>query len=345
MKTFFYLLTLLLSLSGFANHWIQQQVAEDLADVPLASFTSQEVLHLFEEMSEQGQQVQLYTIKNNRLSSRSSTRSDNWRNPHLDRYLLRLTQQHRLPDMKFIIRTDDGVATPFRLPIFAFAKFREAKNVCHFPDFEMLWELADRERNWIPSCQQRSQQHPWETKKAIGFFRGMSTGKWNPSLPDFGNDRVRLTIFSYHHPSLVDATVSQLWQSDLREYITTIGKEISGASIDTHFEYKYIFDVDGNASSYSRGRWILLSNSVLLKVMSDCSQWYHKALEPYVHFVPVKSDLSDLQDILEFLKSNDEKARQIATQGVTLGTQIFSYEMTDQYVLSLLYEYTKRMRH
>ncbi|HSX10430.1 MAG TPA: glycosyl transferase family 90 [Chlamydiales bacterium] len=344
MKCFFAFLVLSISLTASEYPWIRQQVNEDLADVPHRSFHSRDIRNLFGAMDKQGHQVLYYSIKNNQLVLRSSARQDGFRMPHIHNYLLGLAQRRKLPDTEFIIRYDDGVITPSPLPIFSFSKHRDAKNVCLFPDFEMLWELASRERSLLPVCQKLSALHPWKTKQPVGFFRGMSTGRWDPSLPDFGNDRVRLTIFSYQHPSLVDATISALWQSDLREYLASIGKEVTSASMETHFQYKYLFDVDGNASTYSRCRWILLSNSVLLKMMSGYSQWYYKALQPYVNFVPIKSDLSDLIDILKFLKTHDKEAHQIADDGTSLGNRIFSYDAVDQYVVTLLKEYSKRMR-
>ena len=192
----------------------------------------------------------------------------------------------------------------------------------------MLWELTDPER------ERYADQLPWEVKSPIAFFRGADTGL---------GDRLRLTLFSYHHPELVDATFNRVEQPEIRAQLDSLGKEICGASIEHHFRYKYLFDVDGNASSYSRCRWILLSNSLLLKMESDYCQWYYKALQPFVHFVPIRSDLSDLIDTLDFLKSHDTEARQIAEQGRGVARDLFSYDMVDRYVVTLLEEYSRCM--
>ena len=52
--------------------------------------------------------------------------------------------------------------------------------------------------------------------------------------------------------------------------------------------------------------------SVILKVaprqVAD-RMWYFDLLEPYVDHVPVKADLSDLEDQIRWCRNNDEKVK------------------------------------
>ena len=41
-------------------------------------------------------------------------------------------------------------------------------------------------------------------------------------------------------------------------------------------------------------------------------QWYYNLIKAYIHFVPLKEDLSDLIDQLQWVKSHDNEAKQIA---------------------------------
>jgi len=305
--------------------WISEQIAEDLSQC--APFSKRDLRTLFQNYNKAGQQALYCRIQRNRITWKSSDRSDSWRNPHIFAYFEQLSQCHRLPNIEFIILTDDGTDTSQPLPVFAFSKKRDAKNVCLFPDFEMFWDLTD------PKREQAIDRLSWENKTPIAFFRGADTGV---------EDRLRLTLFSYQHPELVDATFHRVEHSEVRALLESLGKQIVGASIEYHFRHKYLFDVDGYASTYSRCRWILLSNSLLLKVQSDYCQWYYKALQPFVHFVPIRRDLSDLIDTLAFLKSHDAEARQIAEQGRGVASELFSREVVDRYVITLLEEYANR---
>jgi hypothetical protein len=156
--------------------------------------------------------------------------------------------------------------------------------------------------------------------------------------------------FSYEYPDLVDATFSQLVQypkpvlKKMSTWLASLGKELDERPIDDHYAYKYLLDVDGNSCTYLRCRWILSSNSTLVKVMTDNTQWYYKALEPWRHYVPVAQDLSDLEKALLFLKDNDETALQIAENGQELSKAIFSQEEVDRYVVSLLTAYAKYIK-
>ena len=65
----------------------------------------------------------------------------------------------------------------------------------------------------------------------------------------------------------------------------------------------------------------------MLKVasISHFRQWYYDRLGPFVNFVPVQSDMSDLTEKLLWLHANDDKAHAIGQAGRAL-------------VLSLAYE-------
>ena len=66
-------------------------------------------------------------------------------------------------------------------------------------------------------------------------------------------------------------------------------------------DYKYIISIDGWLSSWMRGPNILQSNSVPLMVETLFQPLYFQAWIPYVHFVPVKADLSDLVSQIHWL--------------------------------------------
>lgn len=66
--------------------------------------------------------------------------------------------------------------------------------------------------------------------------------------------------------------------------------------------HKYILDIYGNTESWTRLPFIMLSGSVPLKVDSPYVQYFSKSLEPWKHYVPVKRDLSDLIEKIQWCK-------------------------------------------
>ena len=52
--------------------------------------------------------------------------------------------------------------------------------------------------------------------------------------------------------------------------------------------------------------------SVILLVETEWKIWYSDLLKPYVHYIPIKNDLSDIIDKIKWCRDNDEKCKEIA---------------------------------
>ena len=105
--------------------------------------------------------------------------------------------------------------------------------------------------------------------------------------------------------------------------------------------YKYILDIDGNSVSWTRLQYIMGGGSVALKVDSNNGQWYYGAIKPFEHYVPIKADFSDLNEKIEWLKNNDDKAQQIAKNGRDFVKNYMTHEAMNQYTIDLLKDYEK----
>lgn len=97
-------------------------------------------------------------------------------------------------------------------------------------------------------------------------------------------------------------------------------------SISDHIEYKYLISVDGNTAAWQRVPWIMQSGSVLLLVETEIEEWFYSDIHPWEHYVPVKADFSDLFERIEWLRNNDDEARQIAKRASVFARYHFSKE-------------------
>jgi hypothetical protein len=326
-------------------HWIDDQVAEDLSRLSSPRFSSSQLYSYFQTLSAQGVALLYGTIRDNVVSWIPSAQKDPPRNTALFAYFEMFASRWKLPDTDFIIAVGDGLATPPDFPLFTFSRTHALPNALLMPDVEMCREIAFPEINWISRCSTYSSRNRWEDKMPIAFFRGADTGFCEPHLPDFGNVRFRTCLFSLAHPDLVDARLCvALWPLIADAYATQLALPYERVPEKGHFRYKYLLDIDGHFSAYARSRWILLSNSVPLKIDSPYEQWYHRTLQPFVHFVPVKADLSDLAAQILALRADDRRARQIAEAGRFLGAEIFSPGYVNKYFHTLLWAYSKRIK-
>jgi len=167
---------------------------------------------------------------------------------------------------------------------------------------------------------------PWSEKKAGVSFRGALTGDRN----DFGfsnaqrkamTDTERCLHFPrcrlvYHNANstLVDAKLSDTYKK-----IPNVldGRQLAGASLDYKQaqSYKGIIMIEGNDIS-TGFKWALHSNSVVLTQKPTKSSWMmEELLEPWVHYIPLNEDLTDIEEKAQWIVDNDEAAQKIAHQG------------------------------
>jgi hypothetical protein len=66
---------------------------------------------------------------------------------------------------------------------------------------------------------------------------------------------------------------------------------------------------------------------------------------PWVHFVPVKHDLSDLIEKIEWLINNDEKAEEIANNGRSLYKKLYNIPNMIEDAASMYKRYAELMKY
>jgi hypothetical protein len=83
-------------------------------------------------------------------------------------------------------------------------------------------------------------------------------------------------------------------------------------------KYKYLVYVDGHCAACRYG-FMMRLGSVILKVaprqVAD-RMWYFPLLQPYVDHVPVKADLSDLEEKIRWCREHDDECRQIGENAI-----------------------------
>lgn len=90
---------------------------------------------------------------------------------------------------------------------------------------------------------------------------------------------------------------------------------------------KFAIDIDGFTNTWSNMLVRMHLGCCVLKVASQQGyrQWYYDRIKAWEHYVPVKADMSDLEDKLDWVRSNDKKAHEIALNG-----QMFARSLTPE---------------
>ena len=169
---------------------------------------------------------------------------------------------------------------------------------------------------------------PWSERIPTAVFRGASTGC---GVTIDTNPRLKISYLSTISPIdrsylMLDAGITK-WNLRPRKvmgnpYLQIIepyklpfwNKETNGLvkslSPQEQANYKYIVNVDGHVNAF-RLSLELSMGSVVLLADSKYRVWFRRYLIPYVNFVPVKEDLSNLFEQIKWCNDNDKKCEEI----------------------------------
>ncbi|BGP43474.1 hypothetical protein JCM10449v2_007509 [Rhodotorula kratochvilovae] len=135
-------------------------------------------------------------------------------------------------------------------------------------------------------------------------------------------------------------------RADLCEHLEGEMRFVPKATLEEMADNKYVMDVDGNAYS-ARFRAHLLSNQVPFKA-TIYEEHYSTRIQPWLHYVPVRVDYSDLYNILAFFDggldaqrsgNHDALAEEIAMAGREWAERFWRTEDMQAYLFRLLLEY------
>ncbi|GAA5821220.1 hypothetical protein JCM3770_006880 [Rhodotorula araucariae] len=127
-----------------------------------------------------------------------------------------------------------------------------------------------------------------------------------------GLNRAYMDVSFAGGPVQCDEETCKVMQ-ELIEFKPTMG-------LNDAYQYKYVMDVDGNGWSGRFHRLMSMKACVLKSTLFP--EWYGDRIQPWLHYVPVKVDYSDLYDILTFFRgtpdgkgAHDELAKKIGLAG------------------------------
>lgn len=279
----------------------------------------------------------------------------------IHKFLKTLLKNHNIPNVDFILFSSDmfpgvtnleGNEFIRQLPIFIMSKdvndVHEG-NFVLFPDLYMqkFWKKELRRVSRQVRKNYWSKEGSWNKKENKVFWRGATSSRnYSYELSNLDKiARLRLVTLSSLYPELIDAKFSiTTLNDDMSQFLNMIDGIKPVVKSPEHLPYKYLISVDGMTASWLRIPWILYSDSVLVKQESSIIQWFYPALKPYVHYVPVKEDLSDLFQQIEWMINNDDAVKQISINATKfIESQLMPKNIEKQMVL-VLKEYAKLQR-
>ena len=176
----------------------------------------------------------------------------------------------------------------------------------------------------------------WDAKKPIAVFRGTPTGCGTTTQT---NMRLKLSTMRTHD---IDVGVTSIpktkFKYDPKKGFSMVEKVPTVPFMDMtdQSKHKYIIHIDGNVAAY-RLLKSMLTKSAILKVEGDYILWIDHVLKPMKHYIPIKSDLSDLHEKLEWCKKHDDKVRKIAENGYLFAKKVLTRECVEDTFSKILW--------
>ena len=170
-------------------------------------------------------------------------------------------------------------------------------------------------------------QHPvaWIERINKAYWRGSASGFMPSDITKSPRIAVALACKNYEH--LFNVALVGGGGTELPSLLTKIGVLGEKEPQERILDYKYQIDIDGYSNAWVGFFLKLLTGSPVLKINSEFGyrQWYYWRLIPWVNYVPVNSNLSDLVTNLEALRNDVDLAKNIGARGRELALAL-TYE-------------------
>ncbi|KFD51719.1 hypothetical protein M513_07415 [Trichuris suis] len=224
---------------------------------------------------------------------------------------------------KFFLQTKDFLDIMY--PAWSFWKGGPA--IAPYPTGIGRWDLLRT------TLSKEAAMWPWEMKKSKGFFRGSRTNK----------NRDPLILLSRRRPDL-SSTLQYVGNTLLHCLKDTLGmKAVKELPFEYNCRFKYLFNSAGVAASF-RLRHLFLCRSLVFHIGDEWQEFFYSQLKPWVHYIPVKDDLSNVEELLQFARENDELVKQIADRGYNFIWDHLRMEDVECYWKTLLTRYATLLR-
>lgn len=133
---------------------------------------------------------------------------------------------------------------------------------------------------------------------------------WRGAIHFRDVERGRVALLQYAH---THANVTRDWL-DVQEI--NHREDPGHMELKDLAEYRYHIDIGGlSGTAWGGLRWKLCTGLLVFKVESWANDWWYDTLEPWRHYIPVRADVSDLQEQYQWTQDHPVETEEIARAG------------------------------
>uniref|UniRef100_A0A8C6UZK6 Protein O-glucosyltransferase 2 n=1 Tax=Neogobius melanostomus TaxID=47308 RepID=A0A8C6UZK6_9GOBI len=275
-----------------------------------------------------------YTIKNNKVYVKTFGEHVGFR-IFMDAILLSITRKVLLPDIEFFVNLGDWPlekrkSTDKIHPILSWCGSNNTRDIV-MPTYDLTESVLETMGRYVSLDMMSVQANtgpPWHQKNFSAFWRGR----------DSRQERLELVKLSRAHPQMLDAAFTNFFFFKHDESL--YGPLVKHVSFFDFFKYKYQINIDGTVAAY-RMPYLLAGDSVVLKQDSGYYEHFYSQLQPWEHYIPIRADLGDLLEKIQWAKDHDEEARRISQKGQQFARNHLMGDMVFCYYYKLFQKYAE----
>lgn len=186
---------------------------------------------------------------------------------------------------------------------------------------------------------------PYDRKAVAVIFSGSTTGAQIDEATALACDTPRLRAARvFEHQPGVDFRLPEIVQcrdDEARSILAGYGFcRRPRLTWQEQFQRRFLLSIDGNGATCSRVAIALASQCVLMKYDSDFSLYYFRAMQPYRHYLPVRTEADVLAHLDEEVKRPGRFAA-IARAGTALARRYLTRRRIEEYMALLIEEYAR----
>ena len=223
----------------------------------------------------------------------------------------------------------------FDTPTLVKSRARDSKNC-------VLFKL-NPSRHWAPCSIAKENDIRFRDKLPAVCWRGVTTGLWSDDADvEINSSRFHLMKqWSESSDSILNIGLTQFAPSvthklgnKTREMINNFLRE--KLTIGEQLRYRYILSLEGNDVATNL-KWIMCSNSIPVMPMPSVECWAMEfTLEPWINFIPIKHDTSDLLEAVSFAEENIKLTRKIRKNNKLMMKKYFKQSSEDILMAEIL---------
>mmetsp|Transcript_37922 Transcript_37922/g.60813 ORF Transcript_37922/g.60813 Transcript_37922/m.60813 type:complete len:499 (-) Transcript_37922:361-1857(-) len=263
----------------------------------------------------------------------------------------------------FHIQFGDGCAESedTSMPIFGYNNadgyggsfVNRCKSTVGFPSYDWWWPG----QSFQPKAQTRMDLAPiipWSEKHPVLLFRG--------NLNSWDGMRIAALWSSHQHPEFIDGKLVELHPGTCELFLRTTEVWGQRRPSEVNFaencsdivgkymlpqdfaRYKYWLDIDGHGASF-RYKNYLFGDAVIFKVESEYYQHFHRALQPWVHYIPVPkfNFIATLLERVKWARDHDIECQQMVKRTRAWAKEYLTHERTVWYQMEVLAQLTSKL--